>query len=87
MKPEQEKFGAGLMVSLWLGEHVVPQVNSYYDYVRHSAILCFLSKSAIRLEMLSCPPSVEFRTVSRPLRFSLLFLRCGYLYLVESRNV
>lgn len=70
MKPEQEKFGAGLMVSLWLGEHVVPQVNS--NYVRHSAILCFLSKSAIRLEMLSCPPSVEFRTVSRPLRLSHL---------------
>lgn len=27
MKPEQDKFGAGLMVSLWLGEHVVPYLS------------------------------------------------------------
>lgn len=43
MKPEQEKFGAGLMVSLWLGEHVVPYLSVLLPRIQYPLRILILA--------------------------------------------
>lgn len=43
MKPEQEKFGAGLMVSLWLGEHVVPYLSVLLPRIQYPPRILILA--------------------------------------------